>query len=378
MLSGQQDGKLIQLIYRSLENIEIWEDILQYLCEQTGATKAIITTREKPTANIVISETIQQMHESPLLYGLSNAEIESYVSTYREDDIWTAIENSRHPHVPYSLAQHLPLDELKQNNLWNWLEPQGISDSIVGEIFNTTSHWIAINIYYDHADKHIRRNIMDFLSSYLEEMQRAWRLGRELRSAEMLLTSGGVLIDHYDFAAILIAPPLKILWMNNQAIEVLAAQNIGAVNEGILRFSDKNIEKWIALHTKALFNHKNDVEDLSHDMNYSMYAKSSEIEIKINRMAKFDTVLGTGSPVFLVSVLPNGKFRKMTLKDMLSHPELTKTEKLLVQHLSQGNNIVSFSKARGTKEDAARHHWKNVKRKLGLFSHKQISTARIE
>lgn len=375
MPSENHTANLLKTIYRTLENIELWEDVLRIMCEMTGATKAIITTREKPSADIVISEVISEMSESPLLYGLSNDEIESYVTTYRDDDIWTEIENSRHPYVPYSLAQYLPLEDLKKSQLWKWLKPQGISDTIVAEIFNIDSHWIALNVYYEHSEKNVRRNIMDFLDMYLEEMQRAWLQGRKLRSADTLMSSGGVLIENYDFAAILIAPPRKVLWLNEQANEMLTKHNIGSVKNHKLSLMDKTIQKWITLHTTALFDHKGKGDAFGEDMNYSMKAAASELNIKINRMAKFDTVLGTGSPVFLLSLFPVGQPRRMTVQDMLDHPELTKTERQLVEHLSKDNTIASFANVRGSKEDAARHHWKNVKRKLGLFSHKQIAEA---
>ena len=365
------ESTFLRLLNRTLDDIEVWEDVLEFLCKETGAKKAIITTREVPSAEIVISEAISQMNQSPLLYGLSNEEIESYVIDYHEDDIWTKVENERRPYAPYSLAQHLPMSELKKSKLWNWLEPQGISDTIVAEVFSSPSHWIALNVYYDHADKPTRRNIFNFLSSFLPDIQRVWRLGQDIRSAQTLLSSGGVLIEHYDFAAILISPPSKILWINDKALSVLDQHNIGRVENGELRLRNLTEKKWIKSHTTALFN-QNNLSAIAEDMTYSMRSKLSNVEFKLSRVAKFDSVLGIGSPVFLVSLYPGGVVPQTTLAGMLGAADLTKTEKALVRHLSNGHSIKSFGEATGTSEHNARFHWKNIKRKLGLHSPKQI------
>jgi len=366
------ESKILRVLNRTLDDIEVWEDALKLLCDETGAKKAIITTRHIQSAEIVVSETIEQLNQSPLLYGLSNEEIESYVNEYHEDDIWTKVENERRPYAPYSLAQHLLIDELKKTRLWEWLEPQGISDTIVSEIFSSQTHWIALNVYYEYTDKKTRRKIFNFLNSFLPDMQRAWRQGQEIRSAESLLSSGGVLIDHYDFAAILMSPPNKVHWINDKALTLLTEQNIGLVESSILRLRNLKVQNWIKSHANALFDNKG-LNTLTDEMTYSMKSQSSNVEFQLNRMSKFDSILGTGSPVFLVSLIPNGVVVRPTIESLISHPDLTKTEKALVRHLSQGHSIKSFGEATSTTEDNARFHWKNLKTKLGLHSRKQIS-----
>jgi hypothetical protein len=92
--------QLQDAIYETISDINKWENVLQLFIKVTGATKGIITLRDRQTAELVIPTNVRQELSSPFVNGFSEEEIHSYITHYIKLDPWTEIENLYHPHKP--------------------------------------------------------------------------------------------------------------------------------------------------------------------------------------------------------------------------------------------------------------------------------------
>ena len=360
---------IIKTIYNTLESTEKWENVLRMICRETGASKAIITARIKTTSDVIIPPIAKQVHHSPLLYGLTEKDIDRYIYVYHNHDAWTIIEKENHPTTPYSLAKYLPLEKLKKTKFWEWLEPQGVTDSIVAEIYNNATHWIALNIYYELSDRKVQQNIFAFLRDYLPEMNKAWELGERLKTSDGIMVSGNEIIQRYDHAAILLAPPNRVIDSNRHAVELLDKMELGKIHNKTLRLKDRSVQAWISDQTKTMFDHR---KPNSVEQSYSIESKFPEVQYTLSRMSKFDEMLGTGSPVFLLSIYSEQSERNYTFDELINHPKITPKQREVLLHLAHGKKLNETPKLTGTKIDNVRKHWANAKKNLGLHSIKQV------
>ena len=47
------------------------------------------------------------------------------------------------------MSAYISKDELQKTPFWKWLEPQGVSDTIVAELWHSDQACAAINLYID-------------------------------------------------------------------------------------------------------------------------------------------------------------------------------------------------------------------------------------
>ncbi len=79
MVTKQQ---LQDAIYETISDINKWQNALQLFIKVTGATKGIITLRDRQTAELVIPKDVRQELSSPFVNGFSEEEIHSYITHY--------------------------------------------------------------------------------------------------------------------------------------------------------------------------------------------------------------------------------------------------------------------------------------------------------
>jgi DNA-binding CsgD family transcriptional regulator len=174
-------SRFVHVLNDAVHSVEQWRDVLAALCAASGARKAIIALRDNKTAGLVIPDHVSREFFSPLLYGFSEEEVESYVTRYIALDPWTEIERRRRPIIPYSLSAYLPRARLKASPFWEWLEGQGISDTCVAELECGKHGWVALNVYFDGEDRATRATVETFMRKAAPAIARSWRVFQQIQ-----------------------------------------------------------------------------------------------------------------------------------------------------------------------------------------------------
>ena len=132
--------KIENAIFETVSDINKWHTVLELFIMATGAQKGIISLRSHLSAELVIPTDVRQELGSPLVSGFTEEEVYAYITHYSEYDPWTEFENRYPPNEAYALSRHVGLGQLKQGKFWEWLEPQGINDTIVFKIGDSSSN----------------------------------------------------------------------------------------------------------------------------------------------------------------------------------------------------------------------------------------------
>ena len=135
---------LLNLAFQTIPNVEKWEAVIRKLLAMTGARKGIMSLRSTTSADFVVPSGVL---DSPLIVNFDRSFVQSFVEEYIAHDPWTPIERAHHPHLPYVLSTHIAPAELRRSKFWEWLEPQGIDDTIVAEVGRSKGTWVGLNLY---------------------------------------------------------------------------------------------------------------------------------------------------------------------------------------------------------------------------------------
>lgn len=357
--------KLQLAIYKTIENIALWQDVLQMLCEVTGAKKGIITLRDRTTAELVVPTDVENDLSSPLLYGFSLEEIGGYIEHYIEFDPWTAFEKLHHPDKPIALTKYVKYEALVSSPFWEWLAPQGISDTVVLDIGTSYPNWIAMNLYYDGQDPAVKRKIVRYTTKLQQVMQQAWELGQKVRAAHLEPSRLGYFLDQQLDPSILFSPAGEIILLNHQAEQLCnPGESIFSCESKRLLIEDKKLNKQFL---KLL----DDIGQVSQAQRLDKYEfKNGDFKLTLTLIEKAEDPIGVDKAARLLTI------RKLNqaLLCVWETPGLTNRERQLVEVLAGGGRIVDFSNQYGVTKSTSHFHWGNVKKKLNIVDRAQIVT----
>ena len=353
---------LQQAIYKTIDDIEHWQEVLCLMCQLTGASKGIISLRDGLTAELVIPTDVRQELSSPLLYGFSETEIGSYVTHYISLDPWTPFEKLFHPSEPTSLAKFVDLKTLQNSEFWQWLEPQGITDTTVLEIGQSAPNWIAMNLYYPTTTDTIKKKVLEYTRKLQGSMQDAWRIGQRLRASEQAPNRLGYFLERQPQAALILSATGEIILENNKAVTLKETEtNIYQLNNRRVVFHDPQLQGQLqeAMQTLRL-----SADGRLDEIKFS----SKTLDLTLTLIEKAEDQLGTDSGARLLSI----GLVSAQLLPLWNNALLTKRERQLVELLANGGKIVDFINSYGMSKSTGHFHWQNVKRKLGIKDRSEI------
>jgi len=354
--------KLQQAIYKTIDDIEYWQEVLRLLCEVTGASKGIISLRDSLTAELVIPTDVRQELSSPLLYGFSEMEIGSYVTHYIEQDPWTPFEKLFHPSEPTSLAKFVDLKTLQNSEFWQWLEPQGITDTTVLEIGLSAPNWIAMNLYYPTKTDTIKKKVLQYTTKLQETMQDAWRIGQRLRASEQAPNRLGYFLERQPQAALILSAAGEIILENKKALTLKeTATNIYHLDNQRFGFNDPQLQLQLLEAMQTL---KISVDARLEEIKFS----SQTLDLTLTLIEKAEDQLGADSGARLLSIRPVSA----QLLPIWNNVLLTKRERQLVELLANGDKVVDFINHYQMSKSTGHFHWQNVKRKLEIKDRSEI------
>lgn len=215
-------GRLTQSLVGTVANREGWDRALGDLCAYVGAKKALLSLRAFDTADIVVPDNVMRTYGSPLIYGFTETEVGAYLDTYAQIDPWTEIEQRNHPYYPYAMSAYIDEVALRKTEFWAWLEPQGIKDTIVAELWHSDHAWAAINLYLGQASDVPIDDMLDRLREVLPVLKAVWTAGKELELARSADSAIGMVISAVEGPALLVTRDGAIQSLNEGAKALLA------------------------------------------------------------------------------------------------------------------------------------------------------------
>ena len=337
-----------------------WGDVIRLLIETSGASKGILALRQHRNANFKIPSGVL---DSPLLLGFSNAEIEDYVTEFVAVDPWTKIEEKHPPVKPYALSTYLPLEDLIKSEFWEWLEPQNISDTVVVIVGSFESYWVGLNLFFDGQNKSVHQRIIALLEELLPSLKRAWKVGEIHRMASQQV---GVTLREIAFI------PLSAFFCQANGQTNMATDQLGALQNAepdLLRCIEPSV-KFELRHHQLQFTELLEQVAKSGVMDCSCLEYGEvDIVLSISRVTEAEDILGRQTAQFLC-VLTHPLFDERTrVNSLLGSIGLSDREEQLLDYLKARDSTISgFAGHIGKTKHAADFHWRNLKRKLGVNS----------
>ncbi|MEH6443180.1 MAG: LuxR C-terminal-related transcriptional regulator [Oceanospirillaceae bacterium] len=356
---------LQQAIYKTIEDIELWQEVLLLFCKLTGAKKGIITLRDRTTAELVIPTDVESDLSSPLLYGFSNEEIGGYIEHYIAHDPWTEIEKLYHPNSPIALSKYVKYKHIVTSHFWEWLEPQDVNDTVVLDIGASYPNWVAMNLYYDGQNPAIKRKILRYTTMLQSTMQEAWALGQKVRAAQLEPERLGYFLDQQPDACVLLSADEKVILANKKAQQLFKAQDtvISCEHEAIV-IPNKKLKK----QYENMFRLIKDAS--STQFQEPIDIQSGDFTLTLTLVEKAEDQVGVDKAARLLTI----KRSSITLACIWDTPGLTKRERQLVEFIAQGGRVVDFSNSFSLSKSTSHFHWSNVKKKLGVLDRSEIVT----
>lgn len=354
---------LQQAIYKTIENIELWQEVLQLFCEVTGAKKGTITLRDRKSAELVIPNDVESDLSSPLLYGFSDEEIGGYITHYIQFDPWTKFERLYHPNKPIALSKYVKYEEITATPFWEWLEPQQINDTVVLDIGTSHPNWIAMNLYFDGCDAAMKRKIIRYTAKLQKTMQEVWALGQKVRAAQLEPSRLGYFLNQQPYASMLLSPDGKIILTNSKADRLLQAEGsqLKRVDDELV-ILNKTLKKKYA---KAMQGFK--------VMSGTSFEEKIELSVDdlsfcLTLIEKAEDQIGVDKAARLLII----KNLSASVRCIWENPNLTKRERQLIEVLAEGGRVVDFMHAWDLSKSTSHFHWANVKKKLKIQDRAEV------
>jgi hypothetical protein len=357
-----QINSLIPLIYEVVENPAKWYEVLEAVCRITGANKAILSLRDRMTAELVIPTGVEGNFSSPMLYNFDEAHVQSFVETYNQHDPWTTYEQRYHPNRPYALSSYLPHEELVKSKFWEWLNPQGIGDTVVAEIGMLPKQWVAFNLYFAHDDQVTRDRVLELMTELLPRLRKVWHAGEVVRQ--------GVLADSRALSFLEIQRDAAALLRPDGTMEA-ANEKARRLGEGPITFSGMRMGY-----------RSNEVRDQFNTAMSQLGDKPNQREfiefliddycLTLSLMGPAEDSLGMNKATRLLTISPQNDSTQFLKRPICENPLLTPAEKELVQHLAHGGKIKDFCEKTNLTKHGADNRWRSVKQKLNVEHPREI------
>ncbi|MFY0596298.1 MAG: hypothetical protein JXQ85_07705 [Cognatishimia sp.] len=341
-------SKLIKAIQDPL----LWHEALGDLCVFTKTDRALISLRDKKDASIVIPDDVSEEFASPLIFGFSEAEVEAFLSDFGEVDPWTAIEKENYPYFPYCMSRYLPTDQLKQTEFWHWLQPMGISDSLVCEIGQTETYWAALNLYFEPENEDQVTAVLDRVKQVLPVLKSVWSTGRELQIAKSAADSMEIILSAIHEPAAMVSHDGNLIAQNVQMDAFMAKAGLAPQNKSEFALpSDLTIRK-----TKQ--------SEKLHLRRSKASGSKGEVHIKAYKTVQFSD--GENRDSYLLTIEQPASLHQLSGAEVWDFEALTPRERTLVKLAAEGLKFSEAQEEMGLSYPRIMQIWKSSRDKLGI------------
>lgn len=348
---------VIEKLFDTIDTPENWRLALAALCEAVGAKKAIISLRQYPSAEIVVPSIVEEEHNSPLLFGFTEEEVGAFLTEYYDVDPWTPIEREKHPYTPYPLSRYLSDQTLQKSRFWDWLDAQGINDSMVAEVGFTEDNWAAINLYFHRDSREEAEAKTRILEAYLPWIPRIWKTGRELWLARLRINPELTLINALEQPALVLTQDMRLMGWNS------AAADLG--KEGLLRNLHLNEVPLLPVDLPVTRDPKLDVHLPT------FQPEDGEITLPphsavLNPIRLAEHMSGEQLGSLLLTLMPNTEHLARQSRAVWESPDLTEQESRLVRLYAHGAQVTDAMSDLKVSRTRVMQIWRSARKKLGI------------
>lgn len=367
-MEQKQYADLQRAIYRTIEDIELWQDVLSLISEITGITKGTIALRDRLTGGLVIPTEVWRGLEHPMLFGWTQEEVGSYINDYMGVDPWIELERLFHPSTPYILSKHLPVDSLRDSPFWEWLEPIGIADGVVAEIGTSSPYWVSMNLYCAEDNEFAKQTALALLNEFQPTMQHAWRLGQIARASRLDEPHLTYFLNQQDHPALLLDAEGSILLSNDKVEVIFGGSEIPVfrVNNKIKITNPRLREKYNQAMDDLRGKHMLEANfpELTFD--------DGGLHMTLALVGKTEDRMGADRAMRLATIRTQAEVEAEVIAPVWENPLLTKRERQLVRLLAEGARVVDYMNKYELKKSTSHFHWQNVKKKLDIKDRAEI------
>lgn len=353
--------KFYELLNRALDSTGHWHDVLVAICELTGAKKAIIALRDNKTAELVVPETVSDTNISPVVFGFSEIDVENYLTKYYALDPWTDIERRKRPVVSYHLSTYLPTAQLRASPFWPWLDGQGISDTHVAELDSGARGWVALNIYFDGANRKTGERVQAFMHENLAAISRSWKLFQQIQKYRCGETISPRLMATFENPALFFNSGMEIVAINRDGAKSFAEyfdcdRNFAL---GPMPFvCRKAIENVFATRRDAISPHN--------------FPPNENDDVLIVRAIHHgEDVVGRETNIWLATIESRENKRDVGAR-IWENASLTAREREVVQAIAEGLSLSEFARKTGLSANTCKSYLRDARRKMGGIRAKDI------
>ncbi|WP_299924537.1 hypothetical protein [uncultured Pelagimonas sp.] len=342
-------AELVTALSRTVLDPKCWDAALHSLCEYCGASKALISRRTLRGAQIVIPTTLQNEWQSPLIYGFSRQEVETFLAQFASTDPWNQIEAQNFPFTPYELSRFLPLKKLQETMFWGWLEPQGLVDSIVAVVDQDDTGWTALNLYLDAEQARNSDQIIHRLSEVLSDLKEVWTAGRD------------VFIARSDYWPI----PSIVEHMSDPCIVVDLKHVVSTLNAAATHLTEAGVLQAIPGETLALPQQWSPYlpKELTSLAGFSASDEAEKWQPFVAKDVRLEHLSGESNGYRILFIMRKQDVVKAAPD--WEHSNLNEREKLLVRLLAHGGKVKDGAELFGISVRANADIWKSASVKLG-------------
>ncbi|MGH1415043.1 MAG: hypothetical protein ACRBB0_16260 [Pelagimonas sp.] len=340
---------LLTALARTVLDSHEWNNALRELCDYCGASKALISRRSVKDAQIIIPTQVRDQWQSPLIYGFSKQDVESFATQFGAVDPWNQIEAQNFPYTPYAMQRFLPIKQLRETAFWQWLEPQGIVDCIVAKIDQDESGWTALNLHLDADQARDVDGVLQRLASVLADVSAMWTAGRDVFIARSGFRPVPSIVDYMSDPCIVLNVQNVVSDVNPAASELSAAGTVVAKPKSKLQLP----KTW----QRYLPSKLHDVANLDGGVGMENWQPFVARDVRLEHLS------GEEDGYRIVFIVRK-QAAALEVPDW-NHADLNEREKLLVRHLAQGGQVKDGAALFGISVRANADIWKSARLKLG-------------
>ncbi|NLS14451.1 hypothetical protein HGP28_16395 [Vibrio sp. SM6] len=367
----QAHKDLKEKLYKTINNVEHWRDVLGEMVKLTGAKKAFLMLRNRQSSDFYIPKDLLETLASPVIYGLSEQEVDDYVNRYQSLDPWTKIEAQIPPITPYALSQYISAEALRASGFWSWLEPQGVNDTVVFAVHHASDHWVSVNLLYDNTQPGLKQKILALITEYLPLMNEVWEAGQRMRQVTTYPASIQFFLEQLSDSAFLVDRYAKVINSNRHAKTLAKNSELGLqLHQGYLHHKERRISETL----KKLISNIGS-EDYHPDAPPKLQVRLLGHNVTVTLLNRSEDLIGYDTALRLVTIEMHNARGRHGLAPPWQHDSLTKREAELVEVLASGGKIIDFIHQYGLAKSTAHAHWGNVKKKLCVSDRSEIYAA---
>lgn len=347
--------------------------MLQCVINKCGSVAGVITLRDGETASLLLpDETVPEL-AAPLIQGLEAEFIASYIDHYAALDPWTMVEREHYPYIPYFMSDHLSVANLKETGFWKWLEPQGIEDAIIAEIYQSHSHWVALSLYFDKSAQDRKPQILKELGQLLPTLNTGWGIAEEIVGLRQKVLAGQSYLDGWPVPCLILDEEFIITSANRTGLKqfprFLGSSTVLAVGEVITIDHQPLLD---GIETLLASPQTSDCSP--HAM--CIKSKVPGYSIGIAIVAHARDMVGRKRAQFFAYIKPECEVPAVGMagKRIWENPSLTDRQAAIVRWIAEGGTIPQFAKHNRISTKTAYDHLLAARQKLNNISARDIYT----